>query len=68
MRCEKCNVDLPESYTRCPLCGSEPSDIEARIKNKTAVPYSDKPCVNAEVKKKEKTPFTTEKIKAYFNL
>lgn len=68
MRCEKCNVDLPESYTRCPLCGGEPVDIEAKIKGMKAVPYSDLPITPTEKVKKEKTDFTTEKIKAFFNL
>lgn len=68
MRCDKCKVDLPESYTRCPLCGSEPVDSEVKIKGKTAVPYSELPILPAEKIKKEKTKFTLEKIKAYFNL
>ena len=68
MRCDKCNVDLPESYTRCPLCGSEPIDIEVKIKGENAVPYSDLPILPTEKAEKKKTKFTTEKIKAYFNL
>lgn len=32
MRCKECNVDLPEEYTKCPLCGaaavSEPVVLE----------------------------------------
>ena len=32
MRCNKCNVDLPENYNRCPLCGAEPEKSEAKLK------------------------------------
>lgn len=68
MRCEKCNVDLPENYTRCPLCGSKPINNEAKIKNLKAVPYSDSAVEHIEKAEKVKTDFTFEKIKAYFNL
>ena len=43
MRCDKCNVELPENYTRCPLCGSQTTDGEMKLKGLSAVPYSDKP-------------------------
>ena len=68
MRCNKCNVDLPENYTRCPLCAGEPTDCETKIKGLNAVPYSDLPIPEAKDIKKEKTSFTFEKLKAYFNL
>ena len=68
MRCDKCNVDLPESYTRCPLCGSKPVDCEAKIKGMNAVDYSDRKAMPSEAVKAEKTAFSFEKIKAYFNL
>lgn len=68
MRCNKCNVDLPENYTRCPLCGSAPVDCETKIKGMIAVPYSDLPVTPTEKNEKEKTDFSLEKIKAYFNI
>ena len=68
MRCEKCNVDLPESYKLCPLCGSEASDTPARLEGFDYVPYSAEAPSQPEKHKKEKTAFTVEKIKAYFNL
>ena len=68
MRCDKCNVDLPESYTRCPLCGSSPVNCEVKIKGMNAVDYSDRKPMPSETVNAEKTAFTFEKIKAYFNL
>lgn len=68
MRCKHCNVDLPETYKTCPLCANETTDEEAVIKNMKAVPYSkDEPSEASRVKK-EKPPFSMEKVKAYFNL
>ncbi|MBR3816652.1 MAG: hypothetical protein IKJ27_07995 [Clostridia bacterium] len=68
MRCKHCNVDLPETYTRCPLCGNTPSDEEPRIKDLEAIPYPDKKINEAATKpEKNKSPFSVEKIKAYFN-
>lgn len=68
MRCKHCNIDLPETYTRCPLCGNAPSDEEPKIKGFEAVPYPDG---NGKEKaaelEKNKAPFSFEKIKAYFN-
>ena len=43
-------------------------DIEVKIKGEHAVPYSDLPILSTEKAEKKKTKFTTEKIKAYFNL
>ncbi len=68
MRCNKCNVDLPENYKRCPLCGAEPENSEAKLKNLNAVPYPDTPLTENEKPKKIKTKFSAKKIKAYFNL
>lgn len=68
MRCNKCNVDLPENYNRCPLCGAEPEKSEAKLKNLNAVPYPDTPISESEKPQIIKTNFTLEKIKAYFNL
>lgn len=31
MRCADCNVDIPEIYNKCPLCGSKSSDIAPLI-------------------------------------
>lgn len=68
MRCKQCNVDLPETYTRCPLCGNTPSDEEPKIKGLQAVPYPDRTGNEGPVKlEKNKIPFSAEKIKAYFN-
>lgn len=67
MRCKECNVDLPENYTLCPLCNNPASDDEVKIKGITAVPYPlNAPDKEAEIKK-VKTPFSIEKLKAYFN-
>ncbi len=67
MRCNYCNVDLPETYKLCPLCGNPASDEQVRIEGITAVPYPDNPPSQEIVIKKEKSPFTFEKIKAFFN-
>ena len=68
MRCKECNVDLPENYTLCPLCGSAAADEEVKIKGLKAVPYSTEPAPEKTELKKIKSPFSFEKIKAYFNL
>lgn len=69
MRCRECNVDLSESYKRCPLCSGEAFDDEARVKGIKAAPYPNNvPVKKAEKIKKPKTAFTFEKIKAFFNL
>lgn len=69
MRCRECNVDLSETYTKCPLCGSEACDDEPRVKGITPAPYphGDIP-QEAQDTKKVKTPFCFEKVKAFFNL
>lgn len=37
MRCNECNVDLGEEYTKCPLCGADASPDEPKLKGiKTA--------------------------------
>lgn len=68
MRCNHCNVDLAETYSKCPLCGEAAAEETSRLKMFKAAPYPK----NAPVKAAEKTqtpriPFTPEKIKAYFN-
>lgn len=69
MRCRKCNVDLAETYTLCPLCGERASEDAPLIEGITVAPYPK----NSPVKpmKKEENPakgISKEKIKAFFNL
>ena len=69
MRCKKCNVDLAETYTRCPLCGENASNEKPQLEGLTVAPYPK----NAPVKplpdvKKPKYGFSTERLKAFFNL
>lgn len=69
MRCRECNVDLSENYKKCPLCGGPAYDDEPRVKGIKAAPYPDNVLPKkTENPKKPKTPFTIEKLKAYFNL
>lgn len=68
MRCKACNVDLSETYTRCPLCGEKAVDEPAKLKGLKPAPYpKNSPVVNPLAEKREKTPFCMEKLKAYFN-
>ncbi len=39
MRCRECNVDLPETYTTCPLCGTKASADPAVIKDIRVAEY-----------------------------
>lgn len=69
MRCLKCNVDLGETYTLCPLCGEKASNDEPLLKGFTVASYPK----NSPVKppEKEKLPsrgLSKERLKAYFNL
>ena len=69
MRCTKCNVDLSELYTTCPLCGSKATDEEPRVKGVKPAPYPHGAEIPPKEKtKKPKTPFSFEKVKAFFNL
>lgn len=69
MRCRECNVDLSENYTKCPLCGSAAQNDEAKVKGITPAPYPhNKPVTETEKVNKSRTPFTFEKLKAFFNL
>ncbi|MBQ7296267.1 MAG: hypothetical protein IJW86_08795 [Clostridia bacterium] len=69
MRCKACNVDLSETYTICPLCGEKAIDEPARLQGLKPAPYPHNvPVKKAEDEKKEKTPFSIEKIKAYFSM
>ncbi len=51
MRCNKCNVDLGEEYTKCPLCGATASPDEPKLKGiKTAeYPKYDKSLSNEKI-------------------
>ena len=68
MRCEKCRIDLPESYEICPLCEGKPANIQAKLKVCTYVPYSKEVQKETVPFVKEKLPFCKEKLRAYFNL
>lgn len=52
MRCRECNVDLPEEYTACPLCGGKVSDDAPLIEGVTLAEY---PKVKTE--KYKRNPF-----------
>lgn len=69
MRCLKCNVDLGETYSTCPLCGEKATEEEPLLKGFTVAPYpKNSPIKPAE---KERTPsrgISRERLKAYFNL
>ncbi len=68
MRCKLCNVDLSETYTRCPLCGEKASDEAPRLGGLKPAPYpKNAPVVKPPEEKKEKTPFSLEKLRAYFS-
>ncbi|MBE6812419.1 MAG: hypothetical protein E7523_06005 [Ruminococcaceae bacterium] len=54
MRCRECNVDLPENYTACPLCGAKTSPDEHKIKG---IRYSECPKVKTEKYKPSVFPF-----------
>lgn len=69
MRCRKCNVDLAETYTLCPLCGEKASDDAPLLEGFTVAPYPK----NSRIKpiEKEKKPsygISAERLKAFFNL
>ncbi len=51
MRCNECNVDLGEEYTKCPLCGADTSNDEPKLKGiKTAeYPKYDKSLLDEKV-------------------
>ncbi len=68
MRCKFCNVDLSETYTKCPLCGEKASDEAPRLLGLKPAPYpKNAPVVKQVEEKKAKTPFSVEKLKAYFS-
>lgn len=69
MRCAKCNVDLGETYTTCPLCAEKASNDEPLLKGFTVAPYPvNSPVKPVEKAKKPKYPFSLNRLKAYFNL
>lgn len=68
MRCKACNIDLSETYTQCPLCGEKAVDEPAKLQGLKPAPYPHNvPVRKADDKKREKTPFSIEKLKAFFN-
>lgn len=54
MRCRECNIDLPENYTACPLCGAKTHADEHKIKG---IRYSECPKVATEKYKPSAFPF-----------
>lgn len=68
MRCRHCDVDLSETYTKCPLCGEKAADDEPRLKGLKNAPYPHNVPTEVQTVKKEKTGFSFEKVKALFNL
>ena len=68
MRCNKCNVDLAESYSRCPLCGSDATDEPAKLQGVKEAPYAKTAPEKEKQLPKAKSGFSFEKLKAYFNL
>lgn len=69
MRCNKCNVDLGETYTLCPLCGEKASNEAPLLKGFTVAPYPKNSPVKPIPKEKARgNSFCIEKIKAFFNL
>ena len=41
MRCLKCNVDLAENLTVCPLCGAKAANEKSVLQDVSAAPYPD---------------------------
>lgn len=52
MRCRECNVDLPENYTACPLCGAKTHTDAPTIEG---IRYSE--CPRVETEKYKRNPF-----------
>ena len=51
MRCNECNVDLGEEYTKCPLCGAPAVDDEPVLKGIATAEYPKR--YNTEKKKRK---------------
>ena len=52
MRCRECNVDVPENYTACPLCGAKTYTDAPTIQG---IRYSE--CPRVETEKYKRNPF-----------
>ena len=52
MRCRECNIDLPDNYTKCPLCSSEVFDDECLMKDIRTAEYP-----KAKAKPAKRNPF-----------
>ena len=68
MRCIKCNVDLAESYSRCPLCGSAATDEPAKLQGINEAPFAKAAPEKEKQLPKAKSGFSFERLKAYYNL
>ena len=69
MRCRKCNVDLAETYTVCPLCNEKASDDAPLLEGFTVAPYpKDSPVRPTDKPQKIRYGLNKERIKAFFNL
>lgn len=68
MRCKQCNIDLSDSYKKCPLCGAAAVNEPCVLQGVSCVSYSVKAPVKGEKPPKFKTDFTMQKLKAFFNL
>ena len=69
MRCRKCNVDLAETYTLCPLCGEKASDDTPLLEGFTVAPYpKNSPVLPMEKAEKPRYVLSLERLKAFFNL
>ncbi len=69
MRCRKCNVDLAETYTLCPLCGEKASDDAPLLEGFTVAPYpKNSPVKPIPEEKKPSYGLSIERLKAFFNL
>lgn len=69
MRCRKCNVDLAETYTLCPLCGEKASDDAPLLEGFTVAPYpKNSPIKPIEKEEKPRYGLSKEKLIAFFNL
>lgn len=51
MRCNECNIDLGEEYTKCPLCGAAASNEKPHLEGIKTAAY---PIYDNEITKKKK--------------
>ena len=69
MRCVKCNVDLAETYTLCPLCGEKAVSDEPLLKGFNVAPYPpNSPIKPVSEEKKPSYGLSVERLRAFFNL